>query len=69
MSLPGINYAKKPYCDVGDELPNVGDRVVYLPFTKAHIEGVVTAIDVPSRRVQISGYDGVWLHWKDFDLA
>ena len=54
MSIPGVNHYKKPYVDIGDPLPEVGQRVRNLT-DHATIEGEVVELDNEGRRICVKG--------------
>jgi hypothetical protein len=60
MTLPGTNYAKKPYIDDGSPLPSIGQRVRNFGYNSlcSHAEGDVIDIDEAGRRVKIEGF--IW---------
>lgn len=80
MSLPGANFARKPYIDDGSPLPEIGQRVRLLTGDKAHFEGTVIAVDVPNRAVHVDGFTyrpyppareelKVWIPWRDLEIT
>lgn len=73
MSLPGINYNCKPYVDVGDPLPAIGQTVARMNTGSVHVQGKVLDVDPAGRRVllRLDGADPGegWCRWQDWQAV
>jgi hypothetical protein len=53
MTLPGVNYAKKPYQDDNSSMPNIGATIVNLDSGTTDVRGTVLATNASTRTVSV----------------